>query len=313
MKKYTFLLLLMVLAAALLFGCGRRSEQIENEADSELTVQNTLTGDHIVADDDVTYLEYCNGQITLRFLLDETGVWRWADEPSFPLDSTLIGQILTALQEYSPTQTFPTYALDALGLNDPQKYLTFESEELSGTLYIGDQAEDGSWYVMLDGADHAHTIPDDFVRLLYCSVYDMAVLPTLPAFTAENLLCVTVESGESRTFMRKVDGEWKGLSQQVTERADEVVETLANLQVTRCFDYMPSPQALQLTGFSTPTATITVEYLNSVNVETSLTITLGTLRSAEEGYYVTLSGDNTIYLIPSTQLSPLLVLLIYAN
>ena len=66
-------------------------------------------------------------------------------------------------------------------------------------------------------------------------------------------------------------------------------------------------------GFSSPTATITVEYLNSVNVESSFTMTLGALRSAEDGYYVSFNEDSTIYLIPSTQLSPLLVLLIYAK
>ena len=56
-----------------------------------------------------------------------------------------------------------------------------------------------------------------------------------------------------------------------------------------------------------------MNYLNSVNVEASFTLTLGALRSAEEGYYATINDDSTIYLIPSSQVSPLLVLLIYAK
>ena len=99
----------------------------------------------------------------------------------------------------------------------------------------------------------------------------------------------------------------------MTDRVDKVLSGLGSLQLDRCFDYLPSQQALQLCGFSTPTATITVEYLNSVNVESSFTMTLGALRSVEDGYYATISGDETIYLLPAAQVSPLLVLLIYAS
>lgn len=83
--------------------------------------------------------------------------------------------------------------------------------------------------------------------------------------------------------------------------------------MSKCFDFLPSKQALAYTGFSAPTAKITVEYLNTVNVESTFTLTLGALRSAEEGYYATLNDDSTIYLVQSAQISPLLVLLIYAK
>ena len=119
----------------------------------------------------------------------------------------------------------------------------------------------------------------------------MAVLPTLPAFTADALMYIAVESGESRTALRMVDGQWSSTNKNALDRIEEITTTLSSLQVSRCFDFLPSQQALSLTGFSSPTATITVEYLNSVGVESSFSMTLGDLRSAEEGYYVTFNDE----------------------
>lgn len=314
MRKYMLLILLAALVAACLIGCGNRDEV--QEQDAAAPVENVAeTETHIVpADEEVTFLQYCDGQITLRFSMDESGVWHWVDEPTFPLDGAKVEEILTALRELTGLPEMPLPEdLELCGLDDPQKYMTLDAEAVQGTIYIGNQAEDGSWYMMLEGADHLHTIPDAFVQLLSRSAYDMALLPALPTITEENLLSVTVENGEKSVVLRKTNDEWKGSDTQVTARAHEVVSALSALQLSRCFDFMPSQQALQLTGFSTPTAIITVEYRNSVDVESTFTMTLGALHSAEEGYYATISGDETIYLIPSTQISPLLVLLVYAN
>lgn len=314
MKKYMMLILLVALVAACLIGCGSRGEVQEQDA-AAVVDDSTLTENHIVpADEEVTFLQYCDGQITLRFSLEADGVWRWVDEPTFPLDGAKVEELLTALRELGELPELPMPDdLELYGLSDPQKYMTLDGEAVQGTMYIGDQTEDGSWYMMLEGADQLYTIPDAFVQMLSRSAYDMAVLPVLPAITEENLLRVAVENDGKSVSLRKTNEEWKGSSEQVTARADEVVTTLSALQPTRCFDFLPSQQALQLTGFSDPAAVITVEYLNSVNVESSFTLTLGALHSSEEGYYATISGDDTIYLFPTTQLSPLLVLLIYAK
>lgn len=316
MKKYMSLILLLAAIAACLMGCGRSDKAQEQEIENAPVDENAMAESNIVpTEDPITQLQYCDGSITLRFTHDaESGAWRWVDEPTFPLDGIKVDEVITALKELGQLETLSTSAdAEVYGLDDPQKYLTLKTETVDGILYIGDQAEDGSWYASLEGYEDMFIVPDEFVQLLSRSIYDMAVLPTLPAFTAENLLSVEVVSGDKRVYMNQTEGQWNSVSEQLAGRAEEVVNTLAALQVSKCFDFLPSQQALHLTGFSTPTATITVEYLNSVNVESSFSMTLGALRSAEEGYYATLNDDSTIYLIPSTQVSPLLVLLIYAK
>ena len=314
MKRYISLLLVLAMAVLCLFGCGRKSQQQDAEVPTDgIAAENALV-DSAVVDAPSKLLQYCDGQITMRLNYDDTG-WHWVDEPGFSLNGEKVEELLNALRELS---TLPPLSvaddLSLYGLDEPMKYLTMTvEEEGSLRLNIGDQAEDGSWYMTVDNYDGIYACPDSFVQMLSISIYDMANLPSFPAFSSENLSRILVDNGTSSIFLRKVDGQWKGSEEHVTARADQVIAALGTLQVTRCFDYLPSQQALHLCGFSAPTATITVEYLNSVNVESSFTLTLGALHSAEEGYYATLSGDDTIYLLPTAQISPLLVLLIYGS
>lgn len=316
MRKYMMLVLLLAAAAACLLGCGRGDKAQEEEVVAEAVTDNVLAENNMVpAEETLSLLQYCDGSITLRFTRSgEDGTWVWVDEPTFPLDGTKVDEIITALTELGQLQEAPPAVdMEVYGLSDPQKYLMLKGDTVDSVLQIGNQAEDGSWYASVEGYETVFIIPDAFVQLLSRSVYDMAVLPTLPAFSPENLLSVTVESGESRVHMNQTEGQWNSVNQQVTARAEEVVESLSSLQLSKCFDFLPSKQAVSFTGFSAPTATITVEYLNSVNVESTFSLTLGALRSAEEGYYATINDDSTIYLISSAEVSPLLVLLIYAK
>lgn len=317
MKKYMCLILLLAVLAVSLLGCGQKQQDQEQTAEVDPSTENTLLSETnmVPAEDAISFLEYCDGTITLRFSLEEEGKkWVWVDEPSFPLDGEKVDEIITALKELGQLQKAPAIEdLSLYGLSDAQKYLTLKGETMDGIMQIGDQAEDGSWYASVAGYEDIFLIPDAFMQLLHRSVYDMALLPTLPDFSAENLMYISVESGDSRAALRKTEEQWTSTNEKITERVEEVATALSALQVSRCFDFLPSSQALSLTGFSTPTATITVEYLNSVNVESSFSMTLGALRNAEEGYYVTFNDDSTIYLIPSSQVSPLLVLLIYAK
>lgn len=314
MKKYMILLLLLTAVALCLFGCGRKASQSPIDSGADDTTSENVIVDEAVVNAQSKLLQYCDGNITMRLRYDEGG-WIWIDEPSFPLNGEKVEALITALRELSALPPLTTDEdLSLYGLDEPQKYLTMTVEE-EGSLHlnIGNQAEDGSWYMTVENYEGIYACPDHFVQLLSTSIYDMATLPALPAFTAENITRVLVENESVQFFLRKVDGQWKGSDEHITERADKVLAALSNLQVNRCFDYRASHQAMQLCGLSSPAATITVEYFNSVNVESSFTLTLGALHSIEEGYYATINGEDTIYLLPAAQVSPLLVLLIYAD
>ena len=303
MKRTLFLLLMLLLAAALT-ACGKAKE-----ADVTAAADNALSGSGQLSISDAAYLEYDNGQVTCRFRRDEDG-WKWVDNEKFPLDAADLEQTLTMLDAMSASLTPLTAAVDPTvsGLDEPERYLTVTVGEETETLRFGKQTEDGQWYMSVDGGDGVYLAADELMQMMNRSVYDMAVLPTLPELTDDNLTVISVRDAEGRSArLTKTEEGWVSENRLVPDRAQAVEEALAAFRFDRCFDFDPAPEAAPLCGLDAPTV-ITAAYINSVGTETTLTLTLGTLR--EDGaYYVTLNEDTSMYLVSQDKVAAFLALL----
>ena len=305
MKRTLFLLLMLLLAAALT-ACGKAKE-----ADVTAAADNALSGSGQLSISDAAYLEYDNGQVTCRFRRDEDG-WKWVDNETFPLDAAYVEEILTALDTMSAALTplDPTVDPAECGLDEPNRYMTVTVGEEVTTLRFGDQKDDGTWYMSIDGQEGVYLVEDAFVTLMDRSIYDMAVLPTLPELTDENLTVITVHQTESGKTVRltKNDEGWVSGGKALPDGIEAIETALAELSFDKCFDYDPSPDAAPLCGLDAPTAVITLAYVNTVGTEATVTLTLGTLR--EDGaYYATLNDETTVYLLAQEKVAPLLALL----
>ena len=286
-----------------------RSKEPEDAADA--ADNNTLSNSAPLTFAEASTLEYDNGQVTCRFRRDEDG-WKWVDDEEFPLDASYVEEILTALDTMSVTLTPVTPAVEPAdsGLDEPDRYMTVTVGEEITTLRFGDQKDDGQWYMAIDGQEDTYLAADEFVKLMDRSIYDMAVLPTLPELTDENLTVITLRSGAEDKAVRltKTDEGWFRENRQVTEQVQAMEAALTDFTFDSCFNYDPSPDAAPLCGLDAPTATITAAYVNTVGTETTLTLTLGTLR--EDGsYYVTLNDDTTVYLVSQDKVAAFLALL----
>lgn len=306
MKRIFFLILALVLALSLMACGSTESENTASEADN-----NTLSNSAQLPITEASYLEYDNGQITCRFRKDEDG-WKWVDNETFPLDAAYIEETLTALDAMSAALTPLEPAVEAadVGLDDAQRYLTVTVGEEITTLRFGDQRDDGQWYMAVDGQEGTYLAADEFVQQMDRSVYSMAVLPTLPELTEDNLTVITVRgSGEGETVrMTKTDEGWISENRLVPEKAAEIEAALAEFTFDSCFNFDPSPDAAPLCGLDAPTAKITAAYVNTVGTEATLTLTLGALR--EDGsYYATLNDDTTVYLVSQDKVAAFLSLL----
>ena len=306
MKRVILLILALVLTLSLM-AC--RSKEPEDAADA--ADNNTLSNSAPLTFAEASALEYDNGQVTCRFRKDEDG-WKWVDNESFPLDVSYVEEILTALDTMSVTLTPVTPAVEPAdsGLDEPDRYMTVTVGEEITTLRFGDQKDDGQWYMAIDGQEDTYLAADEFVKLMDRSIYDMAVLPTLPELTDENLTVITLRSGAEDKAVRltKTDEGWFRENRQVTEQVQAMEAALADFTFDSCFNYDPSPDAAPLCGLDAPTATVTAAYVNTVGTETTLTLTLGALR--EDGsYYATLNDDTTVYLLNQDKIAPLLALL----
>ena len=286
-----------------------RSKEPEDAADA--ADNNTLSNSAPLTFAEASALEYDNGQVTCRFRKDEDG-WKWVDNESFPLDVSYVEEILTALDTMSVTLTPVTPAVEPAdsGLDEPDRYMTVTVGEEITTLRFGDQKDDGQWYMAIDGQEDTYLAADEFVKLMDRSIYDMAVLPTLPELTDDNLTVITVRQteGEKTVRLSKTDSGWVNGGKALPDGIADIEAALADFTFDKCFNYDPSPDAAPLCGLDVPTATITLSYVNTVGTESSVVLTLGTLR--EDGaYYATLNDDTTVYLLSQDKIAPLLALL----
>ena len=288
----------LLAALTLLCGCGKKEAQPHQE---DMAV-------NIVPVDGVEALELCDGEVTLRFArTDDT--WHWVDDGTFPLDQDAVAALLalpSSLAAAEPVQG--QGELSGYGLETPKKYVTATADGADSTIYVGSQTSDGHWYVLT---------PDGVVRLaaqadgeaLSRSIYDMAVLPELPAITEENLISLTLTGAEGKQVTFSVDesGVRRSGARDVTEKTASLVDELGKLAVTACVDYDPADGAAAVCGLDVPEAILAVNYVNAHGGDGALTLTVGG-STGDGGRYVTLNGDATIYRMEETGLAQVLTL-----
>ena len=301
MKRHTRLLVLLLLAA-LLTGCGSKAQQ-PKEADA--AVQTALPPEGITA------LTLSDDTQVLRFRRDGD-IWCWQDDETFPLDQASMPALLEAAAAMTAAPSVPAGDdLSAYGLDDAKTSLSVTADGETLTFTRGDQAASGDWYLRCTEDGTVRTVSDDTVKvfqLLDGSIYDMAVLPTLPAITMDTLHTAAIAGASGvQINLRVVDGVRKVGSRDVTAETAALMAELSQLAVTACVDYDPAEGAAAVCGLDAPEAVLTLTYANAVGTEETLTVTVG-LPIGDGGRYVTLGGDATIYRMEEMSLVQLLTL-----
>lgn len=301
MKRHVYLPALL-LTAALLVGCGHKAQP---DTDTDPNAQAALPPEGITA------LVLSDDTQVLRFRRDGD-IWYWQDDEAFPLDQAGMPALLEAAAAMAAST--PVQAGDDLseyGLDDAKTSLSVTADGETLTFTRGDQAASGDWYLRCTEDGTVRTVSDNTVKvfqLLDGSIYDMAVLPTLPAITMDTLHTAAITgSGDVQINLRVVDGVRKVGSRDVTAETEALMDELSRLTVTACVDYDPAEGAAAVCGLDAPEAVLTLTYANAVGTEETLTVTVG-LPIGDGGRYVTISGDATIYRMEEASLVQVLTL-----
>ena len=309
-QKKTLVLLLGILVGlgillAVVSAVKRSSAQREAE---EAAAQDAAS---VITETEAAYssLTYDNGSATLSFHLDEAGKWVWSDDPEFPLDDSTIQSILTLLTNLKPQQTITEGdTLEAYGLDQPFATLTAAKPD-GGTLTIslGNTTTDGNSYYMLMNEQESpvYIISNSLYTEMSKTIYDMCDLPELPQLTAENVTSLTVTAGERTLTLTPAEGAWTADGRDVTDQLADLTAWLGDMHLAACVDWRPSAGAAALCGLDKPAVTLTAAYTHA-GADRSLTLTVGGQRGA--GYCVTVSDDDTVYLMSAEALAPLLTL-----
>lgn len=286
------LLALMLLALA---GCGKKEDHPQPE-DPNVTQEEEAVPVHLVCS---------NGSITLRFSLEE-GHWLWADDNTFPLDESYALALLETVQGIESLPPVTTAAqLADYGLDSPTKYVTVTDSQGASVTYRLGKESDGSVYVYREGAEATVYAVPDLMSQIGRSIYDMMALPELPQLTAENVTSLTVTAGERTLTLNPAEGAWTADGRDVTDQLADLTAWLGDMHLAACVDWRPSAGAAALCGLDKPAVTLTAAYTHA-GADRSLTLTVGGQRGA--GYCVTVSDDDTVYLMSAEALAPLLTL-----
>ncbi|MBE6995267.1 MAG: DUF4340 domain-containing protein [Ruminococcaceae bacterium] len=317
--------ILGLLAAVLLIVLGIRYRESRPEP---TPVSKPETGE-ITEQEQAPYfsaLTYYNGSTTLNFSLNSKGNWIWRDDPSFPLDDTVVLSILSVLSNWAPQEILTdAESVQAADWTHPLGSLTATTSE--GTvvrLLFGRPTEDGSAHYVRVNNDGTmvHVVPDDVYDLLCIPIYDMMILPEVPELTEDRIDSIRVSRAKSETnstntpesmlFTAYRMGEtvtWRYGGADITYEPllRALLNDLKALGTLACKIYRPSPEAVSICGYDAPTATVQVVYADGSEMQT-LRLTVGNPLPDGTGNYVWLNDDTTIYTLAPSVLDTILKL-----
>lgn len=283
MKRYWIAaLLVLTMIALLLTGCGGKKQKEAEDAPAQPQVQ-----------EDPDTLVCNNGKTTLRFH-KEDDKWCWVDDVDFPLDQSYVQQLMDTLYSLRDLTALGKHdEMSAYGLEDAKAYIMLgDPSGEESYIYLGNATDGGNY--MYDGNEEngLYIAPATLMEQISRSIYDMALLPTLPQLTMDNMTAFDLVTSKKELHLTAKGGAWYSENTDVTRKMSAATDALTKLTLSACVDYRPASGAAEICGLGKDAAVLTVSYGDSM----TFTMKLGTKRD-KSGYYVTVNDDTTIYLL----------------
>lgn len=304
--------ILSLLAVALLLVFSMRYRAHRNEVDDAAMI---TTGGEIIDKSAFMELHFITEQAELNFSINAAGDWGWTDNPDFPLDDSVVQQVLAILEDPKPQQTLPMEGgPEAFALESPIATVTaVRGDGSKRRIDLGKSTTDGqSYYAMLDeNLDTVYILRGELYHLMRTPIYAMCRPPQLPQLSGEALVSLSLQSGDAVLRLTQEQGRWMAESgEDVTEnpKIQALLDDLAGLSIDKCLDFDPSDRAVEICGFTAPAAVLTADYLDESGAEQRFLLTVGQRVPEKTGRYVRLDGQEPIYFLPTELLDPLIPL-----
>ncbi len=291
--------------------------------ETEDTTEESITYTVLEVDSDsVTALSWTTAQETVSLSKTDDG-WEDPDDPALPVDAdypdTMVSTLscITAGRMIEAPESLADY-----GLEDPNFTVTITADA-TYELAIGNETSLGGEVYVSIGDGNVYLADSTLLTAFDYGRYDIISYESIPSMT--DITSVTVSAGETvltlcyleesgiaysddYVWFCSSDGEYLTLG---TSETESFVGNITGLSWLTCVDY--DAQELSDYGLDNPSVTVTIEYIETVTVETSetdedgnaiteerqdeATFTLELGSTTDEGCYARLAGSGMVYLV----------------
>ena len=322
-KKLLILLGVLIVVCAAAFAASKLNPELNTGSDdTESSAVFTLDADS------VTSLSFrYTGSLSFE---RDGGTWYSNDDPDFPLDSSRIDRMVSAISSISAERTIDEpAALSEYGLSNPicQVTVSTGSGEQS-VLSFGSEAELGGSRYMSTGDSKVYLVDKNIIDSFDCGLYDLVTKELLPDMS--NIVNFTVESGDSRYELDHIENSGLAYSDGYvwfykdgddyltldTALTSAFTGKITGLTWGDCVNYKANDDDLRAYGLAEPTAVVRVNYIESSEVATNMTDSNGSTiydtqetehtfrleigRYLDDKCYARIAGSQMVYLIDGT-------------
>ncbi len=300
----------LILVAVLLYNRYLAAQEAAAEAD---TISTGLAAEPV-------QISWTGAEGSVTLVQDGEDNWSWAEDDGFPLDSSLVQSIVSALADPAQREIELADSLEAYGLEEPAWTLTtVDSEGNEAQLLIGNAFTEESteyYYAMVPGSETLLILDTTLASQLTGTVLELADTDPLEAIdesqvasltiqgAQESVLTVQSETVEDEEGNEETEYYWYSGDTDVTDSTllTSLTGELLDPAFTSMAYWKPDEATLAACGLDAP-VTVTVQYTDEDGNAAVLTLSIGSLDEEGSYYYCTADGGESVYLIRATSLA----------
>lgn len=320
-KKQRQLLLLLgclaaavlILVAVLLYNRHLAAQEAAAESDSISIGLST----------EPTEVRWTSATGTVALVQDGEGNWTWAEDADFPLNTTTVQAIVTALSNPAQREIEIADSLEAYGLAEPSITLeTVDSEGSQLQLLIGNSFTEGSeeyYYAMRSGGDTILILDTTLVGQLTETINDLADTSPLDSIDESQVTSLTIQGAQESSFTvqsetvedeegnKETEYHWYNNGTDVTSSTllSSITEEALDPTFISLAYWKPDEATLAACGLDTP-ITATVIYTDDDGNAAHQTLSIGGLDENGSYYYCSADGGQSVYLIGAASLTDII-------
>lgn len=307
-----------------------KNSQAGEDSDSETITLAELDTDTL------TEISYTYDGETITLAKDEEDAWYYTGDTEFPLNTTRVDAMLTALSSVKATRLISENAeeFEEFGLAEPQCVVTVKSADGSSSVFnIGSYNEMlSSYYINIGGTDKAYLTDADMPESFFYDLIGLVEMDSFDSILSSSVTSLTIQSAEDTLCLAYFEEgtplyytdsqQWFLSDDGALTAADSTVvssllSSISSLSYSGCAAYKINESELGNYGLDDPAYVLTVKYNEEETVtsgegddateetvvhERTFVLRIGDALE-DGGYYVMREGADMICTMTSTTLS----------